>query len=120
MLSLFASTALATTSTCSTLGPGAIQNSTARVGGTLLGQFTSATPATCAAACCAAANASHPCRSWTLVGTSCELRSGYSSPASNASATSGVVYRTDAVSAPYSSLRGFNYVPPQVIYCRRT
>ena len=50
----------------------------------------------------------------------CELRSGYSSTTPNATATSGVVYRTGALQTKppqdfYASLRGFNYVPPESV-----
>ena len=102
---------------CSTTGPGALQQRTARTsGGTLLATATVAEPPACAAHCCETAL----CRSWTHVAGSCEMRSGYSAATPNATATSGVVYRTDALvtdppQAFFAGLRGFNYVPPQAV-----
>jgi len=102
---------------CSTTGPGALQQRTARTsGGTLLATAAIAEPSACATRCCETAL----CRSWTHVAGSCEMRSGYSAATPNATATSGVVYRTDTlVTDPpqefFAGLRGFNYVPPQAV-----
>jgi hypothetical protein len=106
--------------TCSAAGPASMQQRTARTtGGALISRADGvASPSACASRCCDA----DPCRSWTHVdaGGTCELRSGYSSATPNATATSGVVYRTAALqtSPPqefYAGLRGFNYVPPQAV-----
>lgn len=98
--------------TCSTTGPGGLQRNSARIGGTQMQLLTDIVDAdACSEACC---NFS-PCRSWTWSAGICELMEGYAALHGNLSATSGVVYREDVQAAPWSSLRGFNYVPPQSV-----
>ena len=105
---------------CSAAGPASMQQRTARTtGGAVVSSGVGvASPSACATRCCDAVL----CRSWTHVKASgtCELRSGYSSTTPNATATSGVVYRTAALQSNppqdfYANLRGFNYVPPQAV-----
>ena len=109
-------TATAAAASCSTLGPATMQNATARSsGGEPLGAPLSgvASAAACASHCCATAH----CRSWTHVAAvaACELRSGYSEPTPNATASSGVTYRAGVQDPLWGELRGFNYVPPAAV-----
>lgn len=111
-LAAFFAVAAATEGTCSTSGPGGMQHRTARVSGVRMKLLTSVVgPEACASECCGAS----PCRAWTWSGGECELVEGYARPRGNASATSGVVYREGVQEARWSSLRGFNYVPPQSV-----
>ena len=68
---------------CSQEGPATLQYNTARVGGELMKLLSAETHRECADACCR----SYPCRSWVLAKNICELRSGYSGPVSNVSAS---------------------------------
>jgi hypothetical protein len=107
--------ASAAAATCSTLGPATMQNATARSsGGESLGSLSGiSNAATCASRCCSTAD----CRSWTHVAVAgaCELRSGYSEPTPNATASSGVTYRAGFQDPLWGELRGFNYVPPSAV-----